>query len=605
MNKNNDDLYDELIAHRIRSSAEKAAKKLSDFIYSKRDALIDTDGQRRYYAYNIRVKSVKSILNKKKEKAIDRPDYKLTSISDIVGLRFITLFRSDLSYLVDFCISQIDAGGVFIGGSIEEGKIFTMDRRGDVVLSSIEEAFKNNNYKDYEIVPSRKSRYSSIHLLAKLDSHVDAVASQETAKLFELEAYKVPIEIQIRTVFEDAWGEIDHIYQYKPIINKARKYKTQSYFVPQHLASLKMFLDSCSVFADTIKQEAEITFKEKFHPEPSATVLTEEQAKQGLENIGVSRDIIIEILNARRERNDAILSIDDNGQEAISRLLQISKRFKEILDTGLDRIEFSKKEQKKYIAWCRAEEALTLFNTGIESELINASNIYQALIDELPGSAFLRYRYGRVLGQLNKHRDAISQLEEALRILDERPDNASSIFNEGAGKKIYPQLFRSLGYEYWKVAHDLRESNDRYDKNVYCKLVKNAYNITRKSVDEGHVAHSFVANMDGFAFKVINNLLYYSTLIAEEGCDNSMINDQYVDHAGRIESYLERYSSYKEGNNEGIEHLHTLMSANKVIGKLENAKKIAEKLEEMLLSRNYLDELHMWVLRQVRSVLVS
>jgi hypothetical protein len=79
---------------------------------------------------------------------------------------------------------------------------------------------------------SSKEGYSSLHIVCRV--------SQNVARCDDIgPEYQLPIEIQIRTVFEDAWGEIDHKYGYVARSGKELTLAGNKALVGPHLRVLK------------------------------------------------------------------------------------------------------------------------------------------------------------------------------------------------------------------------------------------------------------------------------------------------------------------------------------------------------------------------------
>jgi len=118
-----------------------------------------------------RVKSAKSFIDKVKRKQSEKP---FQEIQDIVGLRVVCLFLSDIP------------------------------RIGDVLRSSFEVLSEDNKIEDYEV---SSFGYLSVHFIAKM--------KREFAGPRYDEIKRVSFEIQVRTITMDAWATISHYLDYK------------------------------------------------------------------------------------------------------------------------------------------------------------------------------------------------------------------------------------------------------------------------------------------------------------------------------------------------------------------------------------------------------
>ncbi len=121
-----------------------------------------------------RVKNKASL--KTKVKSNEKKYSKLTDITDVVGIRIITYFNDDV------------------------------DRMAKVV----EKEFKidKENSVDKRIIDADRFGYSSLHYIAEFSS--------ERIKFLEYKNFKnMKFEIQIRSVLQHAWAEIEHDLGYK------------------------------------------------------------------------------------------------------------------------------------------------------------------------------------------------------------------------------------------------------------------------------------------------------------------------------------------------------------------------------------------------------
>ena len=147
----------------VIESIEARAQALSRFMEQngKRDP-IDT--------VKSRIKSTDGIRAKLDEKGLDYTLENLASIKDIAGVRIICPFIDDVYTVEDYFMSQAD--------------LKLVDRR------------------DYIDNP-KASGYKSLHLIMETELH------------FPGESQTVLVEIQIRTIAMELWGNIEHRLRYK------------------------------------------------------------------------------------------------------------------------------------------------------------------------------------------------------------------------------------------------------------------------------------------------------------------------------------------------------------------------------------------------------
>jgi ppGpp synthetase/RelA/SpoT-type nucleotidyltranferase len=189
----------ELDAYRAREGAEVT---LAQLLYLFQAPAISSV----FYAVKGRVKTVVGILdkvNRKRSGQNPRPDYCPTDITDVVGIRVITLFRDDIIEALKIVLKLIKqhTPSPFIKDKLHEAIIYTSVAEGDpeAINARVKDVLKAFGYSDICVVRQAPTQYSSIHLLA--------FCPREGER-------EIAVEIQIRTVFEDAWGEIDHKLRY-------------------------------------------------------------------------------------------------------------------------------------------------------------------------------------------------------------------------------------------------------------------------------------------------------------------------------------------------------------------------------------------------------
>jgi len=137
-----------------------------------------------YHSIAKRVKDkeslIKKIRNKKKYQNLDE-------ITDIVGCRIITYFEDDVEKIVKII-----------------GNAFKIDEQ--------------NSTDKKKILDPEKFGYLSYHIVCSINS--------DRAELVEYKKYKnIKFEIQIRTILQHAWAEIEHDIGYKSNIEVPRDFR--------------------------------------------------------------------------------------------------------------------------------------------------------------------------------------------------------------------------------------------------------------------------------------------------------------------------------------------------------------------------------------------
>jgi ppGpp synthetase/RelA/SpoT-type nucleotidyltranferase len=249
-----------------------------------RDMLVDrmrsNELVEKAYLYKYRVKDLESLCNKIRKKNGNGGDtINLDDITDIVGIRLLSLFKEELPILVkellEFISRNIDMFHHTGKGphkkpsllDVVEEAIVYLPSRGEIdsayslaITEFTERGFEKNDVTDqteqesadsaskkrgYVRVDRKKNNeYSSIHIIAR-------VAHRGPGDL-----PAIPIEFQLRTAFEELWAEVDHKVIYKGPMDKFEHDERKRSFkrISKRLSgTIKLHLDACSDSCDDLK----------------------------------------------------------------------------------------------------------------------------------------------------------------------------------------------------------------------------------------------------------------------------------------------------------------------------------------------------------------
>ena len=150
-------------------------------------------------------------------------------IGDLLGIRFICLRLSD--------IKRVEA---YLGLLVKE-KILRFIRKPDQKRSFVLPVDPGESIPDG--LDLRYSGYSSIHYQVRLGKNADA--SDELKGL--------RIEFQLRTILEEAWGEIDHKYRY--VFSRSGEVLPE--YIHTGFYNLSAYLQAASLQAEHLCRQAE------------------------------------------------------------------------------------------------------------------------------------------------------------------------------------------------------------------------------------------------------------------------------------------------------------------------------------------------------------
>ncbi len=265
----NDHLQIELDALRALSGADEVRKKLLAGV-SMGDPSIESLA----YLIKCRVKAhdrlVEKILDRR---AKGKPDYSASDVTDIVGLRVLTLYRAELPVLVKHFLefvtrAQGNPMHLFAGSdlrdTLNEIIVYRASGDGDITDDLVVKEFERFNLLCKLVPPGaapdsisadvrivrKQTEYSSIHIV------LSCVGVSKDSR------FGIPLEVQLRTALEDVWGEIDHSLNYKFKQGKTAADTDRLHYenAVGHLRQLKRQLDNCTLSADLIHQQIKNIF---------------------------------------------------------------------------------------------------------------------------------------------------------------------------------------------------------------------------------------------------------------------------------------------------------------------------------------------------------
>lgn len=204
-------------------------KKLKELVEYELIKTIKKQGIKTH-SVSCRIKEFNSLLDKVRRKKIERP---FDQLHDLVGLRIVCLFLPDL----------------------EEIRRIIYDK-----FEVFDEDDKVNN-SELNIFG-----YMSLHLKCRMKSHLSTNSEEELNK--------IPFEIQVRTIAQDAWASISHYLDYK-----------KESVIPEQLKRDFHALSGLFYVADThfsiLRQEQSNLFFENKYKNNAQPITSADQDKSG------------------------------------------------------------------------------------------------------------------------------------------------------------------------------------------------------------------------------------------------------------------------------------------------------------------------------------
>ncbi len=529
------------------------------------------------YAIRSRVKGDVDILKKLERKRAKDTTYNLGRMTDLIGLRFITLYREDVLEIIDEICRMISGQHdvrpcPFKQDILDEFIVYTTTVKGDTSnISGRAEKIVHKYFGSRVAVDtSERATYSSVHLVVRLNDGVDGTL--------------MPIEIQIRSVFEDAWSEIDHKLRY----SQTRASHEEALAIPtifeSHLRHLKSFLDSAAGYADTIRRDVRDTRASGGGQTSSTARIKNNLDTSGstiklLKGVGLSGDLLDafgDLLQAKDILDESAKAgnppENELGYEQIAEGLH--KLYEQERRPG-GALTQDGVSARYLTCILRMEEALCLLLSGQSVNIREAISIYEELEPLFKDVAALQFRLGQAYSMLGESDHSISHYSACLNILTSLNMTPASEreFQLPEHQKTYLEenVYRFLGYEYWhraKYSAVGREPKDVLDDFVM------AYNLTARKIE----------NSTGESrFRLLNNCLFYAVEAVQLANKESLGTP--INLVNQINSHLADIVNEKPVQELSDPYvLDTLAYAYSCLGAVEPARHCAKRVMDIVLS---------------------
>jgi GTP pyrophosphokinase len=371
------------------------------------------------YLTRSRVKSADSIYLKTKRKN-DKP---LEEITDYAGLRVLCLFEQDIFEIHHYIIGPLSDKA---GWTISRFKIFNWDERAKRLLIDSLKA----RHHDAEVNPreDRESGYKSIHYIVTGAIH----------------GRPCPVEIQLRTLMQDVWGELEHALAYKQGATNAHV-KRSFQLLALDLSANDMLITHLK---DMLDKERAGELYARRRSGPHAYFGYEEEIFPGI----LKKD------NAKRKAWDAYVEFvkkQDLSEDTSGWIKDAWKRYEDFHDTlsGPDL-------RRRDVQYCvQMENAFLQF---CEGRLEEALNNYGAVLREYRDRYVVYFRKGEIhfiRGDIVKALVAFDDSDKILHAKRGQVD-ADSAYRI---KVKLANIYWVLGHEYCDIAlNEIRDALELY-----------------------------------------------------------------------------------------------------------------------------------------------
>lgn len=521
------------------------------------------------FAYSIksRTKSTARILRKVEEnrKGCTQDDenwgYGPKNVTDGCGVRVVTLFQHDVLAVVKILLEMIKRDSSlalfpFKEDGLHEIKIFTNRPEGDpyAIPNQVRKLVETFGFADRIRPPeSKESGYSSVHLIVDVEIELERAygPSRSTA---------VPMEIQVRDIFEEGWGEIDHALRYKPDGQRLSDEHQEIKRWLSNLNALKTHCDGCSQQAWIIKERGIPGPDMASLVETTRSTETTQEAIAWLLDVLPSKfhDLVRRIyeLRARAQR------IMDRyiARDMFDQTLRLLDQLAEEAANHLDVLTIIERPVRYQIEMERA----FCFLVGSKEDLQEAVKIYDNMHEQYPQDVVPYYRHGMTMRKLKDIDASIKLFKKGLELLDK--DRTI-----GEDHWVKAALPRNFGFSYWKLAKKLSD-DPRQSRQRFAHL--------RKAHHYTEIAYKAKTTDDLERLQTVNNLIYFTwKYLSLRPQGYKTINKT------RLEALLAELEPMANiETSEDFESLETLCVAHKLLGNKDKAIAAANRVMIVLHS---------------------
>ena len=553
------------------------------------------------YAIKCRIKSSESLKNKVLDRRQNNKKYKAADATDIIGLRLLTLFSDRLPFIVREFLEFVKFGqhsdvGLFCGATLEETLqevVVYSSLHTTQIYRSVYENLMSMNFTPRadgiaRVKLSPRADYSSIHLVFKTNSY------------FAHSIKTIPIEVQIRTAFEDVWAEVEHQRRYKA--KDVREAHDNNVFatgivasIDSRLSGLKQFLDSCSSFADGIKTDFNLLASNPpvLLISSNNRLLNREQyaasaPKEIKETVGRLEKTLTSFYDemlpqGKQTDNFSIEKFGKSFDEMEKLLIAVEKQYKDKAknDFGKDKKfdYFIKMERALLLYWkARAIKQSINFSAEEFDKSISLSlEIYYEISDKniYQNDSVLVFRIAACLLLWDQFDLALQQYKEANSLL--RHDK--TLPNNSEYRAIIPGQYAFVVWRQYDTicnsAGDIKKSPLR---KRAAEIVAEAYKITESAYKELKQTYNAIfENAPDEEAGYVNNLLGYIIEYANITTRDVSLRELNLD-VGEVRAAYELLNSRQRN----LGDLDTCACAAEFFGSEAEAKELATRLEKGL-----------------------
>jgi ppGpp synthetase/RelA/SpoT-type nucleotidyltranferase len=505
--------------------------KVSDLVV---DELKKAAATEHVYTFKHRLKKAQNIYDKvirkraegKERAGIDPPDiiqklstYNPDHVTDAWGCRYVTLFQNQIPRVVEAVLNAAEVLNKSPGITdltLVEFVFYTNRPLGDPlsIEKEVRQIFAGTTIRsivDKKTIirdpENKKSAYSSVHLVFQLQVNVDLLDRRQSAE-------DGKFEVQIRDIFEEGWGEIQHQLLYSQKDGFERLPVTDEALAPwkPHLNALKTFVDGCSQHASIIQKNFEYS-RARPAPSPWISVSSREDdrkdivAKMKASNavdLVVPTDLAYELLIDASKEQAADL--------AAQTYLAAALKFEEVVaqlgpPLVFDTVPHRHGRTVEYFVKIELANCYLMAQARVErSQLLRAKNLYIEMAGRFDQDATVRFRLAQVMEKLLQNPE---EPEEAIATLNACVDLVGQDVLLNPYHWMQLSARSMLGRLYWRLSKSYVLPDQAQKKidalDLAINTTREAVNLWEREPDK--YKHSDEHKL--FAHKASSNILYY------------------------------------------------------------------------------------------------
>lgn len=473
---------------------------------------LEDDQQLRSICYHMkgRIKRWNRVVEKVLERHKGgRTDYTVGHITDACGFRLIALFQNDVALALRQVLSFVGNHADALFPRVREIKFYTSRPVSDPlsIEREVEKVVDDCGHRTVYTRETKDSLYSSVHIVMDLEVHDENHVPQI-----------VGVEFQIRSAFEEVWGEIEHKLRYS-----ANRGVIESTSWDKHLNALKALTDGLVQYVEVIRGQAMAGVDAGSPSNDTKSIETTDRVLGRLARIkGIPNGFAERLREAFDVRDHAKRLVKD--AERVPFFKDGTQRFRMLLaevdasDGWTRAVSPADVDELRY--WLRLELAYCLMHGDGGSEesrqnLDEADRIYAEIERESATDAVSRFRRAQVLRRKNQFGDSVDRYRAALAVID--ADNRIH-----KDHWIHAALHRHLGFAHYMLALEGKEPVKNLGAAIDC---------TRKALS--------MPMDDRDRQLCLNNLTYYCWEARERG-DIDIEEDDFRRHVDGLRELVEQ-----------------------------------------------------------------